>query len=143
MVAEQFPQPDVKLDYFQGTSGTYAGFDRFGRIKDQKWIKSETVKDRHQYGYDYNSNRLWRQNSLTHGTANKFGFGDRYLNYCFGFLFARFLGFRFGFGPRLRGCRIRARDDSKVLINPSPPHGRPVRVCRRIAAVSASFSSRR
>jgi len=67
IVIEQFPQPDVKLDYFGGTSGTYAGFDRFGRVKDQKWIKATTVKDRYHYGYDYNSNRLWRQNTLTTG----------------------------------------------------------------------------
>ena len=34
---EDFTHPDVKLDYFQGTSGTYAGLDRFGRVRDQKW----------------------------------------------------------------------------------------------------------
>ena len=53
IVAEQFPTPGVKLDYFGGTSRTYAGFDRFGRVKDQKWIKSTTVKDRYQYGHDH------------------------------------------------------------------------------------------
>ena len=37
IVAEEFPTPGVKLDYFQGTSGTYAGFDRFGRVKQQLW----------------------------------------------------------------------------------------------------------
>ncbi len=31
-----YPQPDVNLDYFQGTTGTYAGFDRFGRVKDRR-----------------------------------------------------------------------------------------------------------
>ena len=67
MVAEQFPQPDVKLDYFQGTAGTYTGFDRFARIKDQKWrYEGETPadRDRYQYGYDYNSNRMYRKNEL-------------------------------------------------------------------------------
>ena len=59
------------------------------------------------------------------------GFRDRYLNYYYGFFFARFLGFGFGFGPRLRVCRMRPRVDYKVLMNPSPPHGRPVRVAIR------------
>ena len=31
------PEPDVKRDRFQGTTGTYAGLDRFGRVKDQYW----------------------------------------------------------------------------------------------------------
>jgi YD repeat-containing protein len=31
------PEPKVKLDYFQGTSGTYAGWDRFGRTRQQYW----------------------------------------------------------------------------------------------------------
>ncbi len=38
MVIEDFQQPDVKLDYFGGTSGTYALFDNFDRVVDQKWI---------------------------------------------------------------------------------------------------------
>jgi len=63
----------AELDYYQGTAGTYAGFDRFGRIVDQKWKDgAATVIDRYQYGYDCDSNRLWRENVLTHGTANKF-----------------------------------------------------------------------
>lgn len=32
-----YPQISVKLDYFQRTAGTYAGYDRFGRINDQFW----------------------------------------------------------------------------------------------------------
>ena len=35
-------------------------------------------RDRYQYGYDYSSNRLWRENSLTHGTAKEF---DEYYTY--------------------------------------------------------------
>ena len=37
LVVEDFEQPDVKLDYYGGTAGTYAGFDRFGRVKTQLW----------------------------------------------------------------------------------------------------------
>jgi len=54
----------AELDYYQGTAGTYAGFDRFGRVVDQKWHTGGTVKDRYGYGYDPNSNRLYRENVL-------------------------------------------------------------------------------
>jgi RHS repeat-associated protein len=75
LAVEEFPQPEVRLDYFQGTSGAYAGFDRFGRTKDQRWRftgQTPADRDRYRYGYDYASNRLWRENALTHGTANQF-----------------------------------------------------------------------
>jgi RHS repeat-associated protein len=41
---------------------------------DQKWKDgAATVIDRYQYGYDCDSNRLWRQNALTHSsTTNRF-----------------------------------------------------------------------
>ena len=51
------------LNLLYGTGGTFAGFDRLGRIIDQKWENdSSTVKDRYGYGYDGNSNRQWREN---------------------------------------------------------------------------------
>ena len=31
MVVEDFTEPDVRLDYWGQTTGTYDGFDRFGR----------------------------------------------------------------------------------------------------------------
>ena len=48
-----------------GTGGTYGGFDRFGRIVWQKWSVGSTVVDRYFYGYDRNSNRLWRADRPT------------------------------------------------------------------------------
>jgi len=65
MVVEDFQQPDVKLDYFGGTSGTYAGFDRFDRVVDQKWYDygASAVRDQYTYGYDRASNRLYRENT--------------------------------------------------------------------------------
>jgi hypothetical protein len=39
--------------------------DRFGRIIDQRWLKPPDVNnptDRFKYGYDPNSNRLYREN---------------------------------------------------------------------------------
>ncbi|MGE0377985.1 MAG: hypothetical protein AB7Q45_21445 [Planctomycetaceae bacterium] len=48
------------LDLYGGTSGTYAGLDRFGRTIDHRWYDytSGTVdRARYYYGYDYASNR--------------------------------------------------------------------------------------
>ena len=52
MVVEDFAQPDVKLDYFGGASGTYTGFDRFGRVIDQQWYDygASAVRDQYTYG---------------------------------------------------------------------------------------------
>jgi hypothetical protein len=51
-----------------GTSvDSYSGFDRFGRVVDQKWqTQSGTpvAKDRYTYGYDLTGNRLYRKNEL-------------------------------------------------------------------------------
>jgi len=46
---------------------SYSGFDRFGRIVDQKWqTQSGTpvVKDQFKYGYDRTGNRLYRTNEV-------------------------------------------------------------------------------
>ena len=44
----------------------YIGLDRFGRVVDQRWVvtSSGTALDRFQYGYDRNSNRLYKDNLL-------------------------------------------------------------------------------
>jgi len=43
----------------------YNGLDRFGRVVDQRWINGNgTSLDRFTYGYDRNSNRLWRDNLM-------------------------------------------------------------------------------
>ena len=57
------PQPSFKLDHFEGTSGTYAGLDRFGRIVDQYWagFGGTSDVDRIHYAYDYVGNRIYRQ----------------------------------------------------------------------------------
>jgi RHS repeat-associated protein len=58
-----YPQPSFKLDHFEGTSGTYVGFDRFGRIVDQYWagFGGTSDVDRFHYAYDYAGNRTYRQ----------------------------------------------------------------------------------
>lgn len=62
-----FGDADVMLDLWGGTSGQFDGIDRFGRIIDQRWQSysgTPTDLDRYQYGYDRNSNRLWKQNMV-------------------------------------------------------------------------------
>jgi RHS repeat-associated protein len=50
-----------------GTGGTYGGFDRFGRVIENKWtdVLGTTNLDRYQYAYDRMSNRKSRQISPT------------------------------------------------------------------------------
>ena len=74
MVVEDFTEPDVRLDYWGQTSGTYAGFDRFGRIKQQLWHSyagGGSDYDKYNYGYDRNSNRLYRENAHTRWRRRK------------------------------------------------------------------------
>lgn len=67
------PQPGVDLTYIKqgaeanGDGGDqYTGLDRFGRVVNQRWIvvSNGTHTDRFGYGYDRNSNRLYRENLL-------------------------------------------------------------------------------
>ena len=65
-------QPSTQLTYIQqsgsppiGDGGDqYTGLDRFGRVVDQRWIKTSSGADleRVQYGFDRASNRVWRDN---------------------------------------------------------------------------------
>ena len=59
---------DLKVKWMKtdnpDTGDIYAGLDRFGRITDCRWRNTSTDSDlsRTQYGYDRDSNRLWRKN---------------------------------------------------------------------------------
>jgi RHS repeat-associated protein len=57
-----YPQPVLKLTYANDAEDAYTGWDRFGRIVDQRWLKSATAVERLQYGYDRANNRLYRKN---------------------------------------------------------------------------------
>ena len=65
MVIEDFQEPDVKLAYYGGSSGTYAGLDRFGRVVNQKWYDygASATRDQYTYGYDRAGNRNYRENT--------------------------------------------------------------------------------
>ena len=67
IVAEDYPQPQVKLDYLGSASGRYAGFDNFGRVVQQLWQNYGTNQavNQFRYGYDRASNRTWRQNVVS------------------------------------------------------------------------------
>src|SRR5262249_42792690 len=70
VIKRAHPQPGVDLTYIkQGMEGNgdagdqYTGLDRFGRVVDQRWIATGgSHTDRFKYGYDRDSNRLYRDN---------------------------------------------------------------------------------
>jgi len=73
VVERDHPQNNVNLSYIQqpgdnqaNTDGgdQYTGLDRFGRVIDQNWINATTATstDRFQYGYNQDSDVLYRQN---------------------------------------------------------------------------------
>ncbi len=54
----------LTLDYFGGTSGTYVGYDRFGRVTRNEWTAGTATRSRYDYTYDRASNRLTRANGI-------------------------------------------------------------------------------
>ncbi len=56
--------------------GDYAGFDRFGRVVDHLWYAYgvSVDLDRYTYGYDRASNRRYRENTLTTGRDELYGY---------------------------------------------------------------------
>jgi len=60
------------------TGDIYSGFDRFGRIKDNRWFNTASGSDvdRVKYGYDQAGNRLFRQNTVAESLGQ--GFDELY-----------------------------------------------------------------
>jgi RHS repeat-associated protein len=92
VVARKHPQPGVDLSYIKrageanGDAGDpYTGLDRFGRIVDQRWLKSTTgsAVDRLQYTYDRNGNRLSRTNLINTAFSESYSYDN--LNQLIGF----------------------------------------------------------
>src|SRR5438477_1579597 len=52
----------------------YTGLDRFGRVVDQRWIKTSdgTNRERIQYGFDRTSNRQFRDNLVAASGQDEF-----------------------------------------------------------------------
>lgn len=90
VVVAASPQPGSQLTYIQQTGDThantdggdqYTGFDRFGRVIDQYWLKPGTGDlERIQYGFDRASNRQWRDNLVADVVAGS-NYQDEYYNY--------------------------------------------------------------
>jgi RHS repeat-associated protein len=86
------PQPGISLTYVKQTGESngdagdqYTGLDRFGRIVDQRWLVTSTgtATDRFQYGYDRDSNRLYRSNLVNSAFSELYhanGSGNGYDN---------------------------------------------------------------
>ncbi|NUQ65008.1 MAG: RHS repeat-associated core domain-containing protein, partial [Pirellulales bacterium] len=76
IIVEDYPEPDVKLNYDSGTAGEYAGFDRFGRVVDHLWrdYGAGADRDRYTYGYDRASNRLYRENTTASAKDEFYGY---------------------------------------------------------------------
>jgi RHS repeat-associated protein len=81
VVAKHHPQNGIDVTYEQQTNDTnapatndggdiYTGLDRFGRIADQNWLNTNsgtslTSTDRFQYGYDADSNVMYKKNKVS------------------------------------------------------------------------------
>ncbi|MCS7022805.1 MAG: hypothetical protein NZU63_13380, partial [Gemmataceae bacterium] len=92
VVARKHPQPGIDLTYVKRTGEAngdagdqYTGLDRFGRIVDQRWLKSSdgSAIDRLQYSYDRNGNRLSRTNLLDAAFSESYSYDN--LNQLIGF----------------------------------------------------------
>jgi hypothetical protein len=91
LAVEDFVQPDVRLDHWGQSAGTYAGFDRFGRVVQQLWRDYGASEDRDKflYTYDRNSSRTAKDLTLTTFMDEKYTYDN--LN--------RLTGYGFGFPP--------------------------------------------
>ncbi|MEM6391319.1 MAG: LamG-like jellyroll fold domain-containing protein [Planctomycetota bacterium] len=61
--------------------GSYPGLDRFNRVTDQHWATTQTspvTKSRHKYGYDRNSNRLYREDVVAKSLSTPKYFDEFY-----------------------------------------------------------------
>jgi RHS repeat-associated protein len=80
-VITDYTEPDIKwiLNDLSGTNDPdtgdiYSGFDRFGRVKDNRWYNygGSADTDRIKYGYDRAGNRIWRQNTVATSLGKAF-----------------------------------------------------------------------
>jgi RHS repeat-associated protein len=85
VVKRAHPQPGIDLTYIKQTGEAngdagdqYTGLDRFGRVVDQRWIKTSdgSHTDRLQYTYDRDSNRLARNNIVNSNFNETYGYDN-------------------------------------------------------------------
>ena len=70
------PSVSGGLTLSYGSAGVYGGWDRFGRVVDQKWTNAAgtTTLDEYTYAYDYNSNRTSRGNALQSSLSETYAY---------------------------------------------------------------------
>jgi len=89
VVERDHPQNNVNLTYIQQSGDTqansdggdqYTGLDRFGRIIDQNWVNATTgtSTDRFQYGYNQDSDVLYRQNLVDAAMSELYTYDNLY-----------------------------------------------------------------
>jgi RHS repeat-associated protein len=85
VVSRKHPQPGVDLTYVKqageadGEAGDqYTGLDRFGRVVEQRWLRSGdgSAVERLQYTYDRNGNRLSRVNLLNAELSESYSYDN-------------------------------------------------------------------
>jgi RHS repeat-associated protein len=85
VVQRSHPQTGVNLTYIKqagepnGDAGDqYTGLDRFGRVVDQRWLKTgtSTATDRFQYTYDRDGNVLTRTNAVDALFSEQYSYDD-------------------------------------------------------------------
>jgi len=78
VVKRAHPESGVDLTYIGSSAGSmgykYVGLDLFGRIVDQRWANSGTDLDRFAYGYDRDSNRLWKENLVVSAASELYSY---------------------------------------------------------------------
>lgn len=81
IVIRKRPQPNYDLSYFKlaaepvaDAGDQYTGLDRFGRIVDQRWIRTSNAshRDRFKYGYDRLHNPLYKENLINTAKSELF-----------------------------------------------------------------------
>jgi hypothetical protein len=89
LVGRRHGESGIDLVYYgeSPASGTdpYTGFDRFGRVIDQRWVDTTPATgtswsdvDRYAYGYDRNGNRLYEENLLSAAHSELYHDGTGY-----------------------------------------------------------------
>ncbi|QNN21562.1 RHS repeat protein [Planctomycetales bacterium ZRK34] len=85
VVMKDYPTPDVRLNYYDTTSATYTGFDRFdrfGRIINQQWddysagAGNEFALWQAQHAYDRASNRLYADREVYGSYSEVYTYDD-------------------------------------------------------------------
>jgi len=108
---EQLTEPDLELDYCCGTSGTYHGFDRFGRTTQQLWYDDGASEDRAKYLYVHERSGAlaYRENAVASGLD------EQYTNDSLGRLTSYDPGTLSGSHPDYTGMTNKTRTESWTL----------------------------